>query len=431
MLVSRKISRPRIYETLLFIALLSGPPALRVRDPSASLLGNADWSVLLNAAVWGLGAFWVFLHLGGYVLKRRSVPRFEPLHILAFLLIACLYLSTLRSLVPILTFYRVTQIPIAVLFGFFWIRRFGIDSTLKHLLAGYLTLSVAIAVAAFVAPDLVYATIGEAKPRLRGDSIADSGAVAAMGIVLLLSYPAAIRSRAILLGMLALVVTLLALAQTRVDFAIVLLFLLLALARLPRSTPLRSLLYFLLALIPVAVMLNLTPIVESYLVREESSVSTLSDRLPLWQYVVSDILERNPWTGVGLYANRVITSAFNPGLGTSHSAYIEIFSGGGIISFVVFSVMLLVELFLAIKLLLLYGGTPGVFAATNLFIATILIGTTSEQMVISSPTSFTFWIMLSLLPAIGRTVYTHAQRGEIGTARNDLHSSRVLPATRR
>src|SRR5918994_6513136 len=105
--MGRHLSKPRIYDTLLFLALLSGPPALRVRDPAASLSGNVDWSILLNAAVWALGAFWVFLHLGGYLLKGRAIPRVGLPHILALLLVFCLYLSTLTSLVPILSFYRV------------------------------------------------------------------------------------------------------------------------------------------------------------------------------------------------------------------------------------------------------------------------------------------------------------------------------------
>jgi hypothetical protein len=440
--MSTKLSRPRVHETLLFIALLSGPPALRVRDPSASLSGNADWSVLLNAAVWALGAFWVFLNLGGYVLKAKSIPRFGLLYGLVFLLVFCLYLSTLTSLVPILTLYRVSQILIAVFFGFFWVRRFGVDSTLKHLLGGYLTLSVAIAVAAFVAPDLVYTTAttesiygtvntdGDARLRLRGDSIANTGSVAAMGFVLLLSYPSVIGRRAIFLSMLALEVVLLALAQTRISFAIVLMFLLLALIRFPRATPLRSFLYFMAAITPI-LALKWMPTVLDYLLRsQENSASTLSDRLPLWQYIVSEVLERSPWTGLGLYANRTIASEYNPGLGTSHSAYVEIFSGGGILAFSVFVVILGIELFLALRLLLVFGDNPKVFAVVSLFFSTILIGITSEEMIIASPTSLTFWLMLSVIPTVG-AVYTHAQRGEIGISQNNLTGSRVLPTTRR
>jgi O-antigen ligase len=440
--MSTKLSKPRVYETLLFIALLSGPPALRVRDPSASLSGNADWSVLLNAAVWALGAFWVFLNLGGYVLKARSIPRLGLLYSLAILLVFCLYLSTLTSLVPILTFYRVSQILIAVLFGFFWVRRFGVHSTLRHLLGGYLTLCVAIAVASNVAPDLVYTTgttesiYGETvrtdrATRLRGDAIANTGSVAAMGFVLLLSYPFVIKSRIIFLGMLALAVTLMAMAQTRASFAVVLLFLLLALIRFPRTTPLRAFLYFLAALIPVLALRWMTTVFEYLLRGQEDSVGTLSDRLPLWQYIVSEVLERSPWTGVGLYANRSIATEYNPGLGTSHSAFVEIFSGGGILAFSVFVAILGVELFLALRSLIVSGANPGVFAVVSLFFSTILIGITSEEMVISSPTSFTFWLMLSLIPATSGAVYTHAQRGEIGISANSSAGSRVLPTTRR
>jgi len=430
--LSEKLSKPRVYETLLFIALLSGPPRLRERDPFSSLSGAVDWSVLLNAAVWSVGAFWVFLNLGGYLIKGRSVPRFGLLHILAFLLAFCLYLSTFTSLAPILTFYRVSQIPIAVLFGFFWVRRFGVDSTLRHLLAGFLTMCIAIVVSAFVAPELVYTEDTILRDtRLRGDSIANTGAVAAMGLVLLLGYPSGIRSRLIKLGMLALVLPLLALAQTRDSYVVVLLFVLLALFRLPRSTGLRAFLYALATSVPVVIMMGWTSTLFAHLVREQRSLSTFSDRLPLWQYTVSEVLDRSPWTGLGFYANRTITTAYNAALGTSHSAYMEIFSGGGILASLVFSVMVVVELFLALRLLLLYGRNPTVFSTVSLLFGTLLIGVTSEEMVISSPTSFAFWILLSLISALTSAAHTQAQGVEIEIREDDSSSSRVLPAARR
>jgi hypothetical protein len=52
-------------------------------------------------------------------------------------------------------------------------------------------------------------------------------------------------------------------------------------------------------------------------------------------------------------------------------------------------------------------------------------------MVISSPTSFTFWILLSLIPALTHTTHSQSQRGEIGIGQDGSSSPRVLPATRR
>jgi len=394
----------------------------------ASLSGDADWSVLLSAVVWGLAALWVFFNLGGYLLKGKSIPRFEPLHILAFVLVICLYLSTLASLAPLLTFYRVSQILIAVLFGFFWVRRFGVDSTLTHLLAGYIVMSLAIVASAIIAPDLVYAGedsnqvyAGEDSNRLRGDAIANSGAVAAMGIALLLSYPiisrptrALARATSYLL-LVALLFTLLIMSQTRAAFIAMLLFVLLAFVRPPASTSLRTFLYILLVLIPVVVWFGWTSTITEGAIRDEKSVSDMSDRIPLWQYTLSETLEESPLLGLGFFANRAITSAYNEALGTSHSAYIEVLSGGGILSFSIFAILLVAEVFMVVKLFLLRGVNPKVFAVVGLFLITLVIGVVSEEMVIASPTSLTFWILLSLVPAMTRTVTPKAHKGEVGT----------------
>jgi hypothetical protein len=425
--LNNKLSKPRIYETLLFLAVMSGPPRLRARDEFASLSGQVDWSVLLNAAVWGLAGAWVFFHLGGYLLIRRSIPRFGPLHILAFLLVFCLYLSTFVSPALLLTFYRVSQIPIGILFGFFWLRRFGIDSTLKHLLAGYLLLSVAIGVSAIVAPELVYSN----ESRLRGDSIANTGAVAMMGIIILLSYPV-IKSRALYVLILSPLIALLIMSQTRAAYAVMLVFILLALCRLPNSKPLRSFLYFSSLLVPVGAMLQWAPTVLDWITRAQEqyssqSIATFSDRLPLWEFTESIVMERSPWIGIGFYANRAITTEYNSDLGTSHSAYLEVFSGGGIVGVSIFSLMLLIELFLITKLFLLQGRNPVVFTTVALFFCTILIGITSEEMVVASPVSFTFWTLLSLIPIL----HTRTRRREVGIYRESSYGPRALSATRR
>ena len=434
-MISYQLSKPRLYETILFIALLSGPPRLRVRDPLASLSGDADWSVLLSATVWGLAALWLFLNLGGHLLKGKSIPRFGPLHILAFMLIICLYLSTLASAAPLLTFYRVSQVLIAVLFGFFWVRRFGVDSTLRHLLAGYIVMSLAIAVSAIIAPDLVF--VGREGTRLRGDAISTTGYVTVMGLILLLSYPMiSMRTRALAratpyLLVVALLFTLLVMSESRTAFIAMLVFVLLAFVRPPASISLRSFLYILLVLIPVVVWFGWTSTIFEGAVRDEKSVSTLSDRTPLWQYTMSETLEESPLLGLGFFANRATTTAYNELLGTSHSAYIEIFSGGGILSFSIFAILLVAEMFLVVKLFLLHGVNPKVFAVVSLFLTSLILGTTSEEMVIASPTSFTFWILLSLIPEITLMVSPKTQGGGIGTNQNGSSSSRILPAARR
>jgi hypothetical protein len=436
--MSYQRSKPRIHETLLFIALLSGPPRFRERDPLASLSGAVDWSVLLSAVVWGIAALWIFFHIGGYLLKGKSIPRFGLLHILAFVLVICLYLSTLASSAPLLTFYRVSQILIAVLFGFFWVRRFGIDSTLRHLLAGYVVMSLAIVVGAIIAPDLVYAK--EESNRLRGDSISETGAVTVMGLILLLSYPiisghtralAQATSYLFSVALFALFFTLLVMSQTRAAFIAMLLFILLAFVRPPKNTSLRFFLYLMLILVPIVLWFDwASPIIEAG-IRQEGSVHDLSDRVPLWQYITAETLNHSPLLGFGFYANRAITTTYNQGLGTSHSAYMEIFAGGGVLSLSVFAILLVAELFLAVRLFVLHGANPKVFTVVSLFLTTLVLGVVSEAMVIASVTSFTFWILLSLIPLITLTATPKAQRGEIETNQYGSSSSRALPAARR
>ncbi len=433
-MITHHLSKPRIHETLLFIALLSGPPRFRNRDAMASFSGDVDWSILLNAAVWGLATLWLFLNIGGHLLKGKSIPRFGPLHILAFVLVICLYISTLASPAPLLSFYRVSQILIAVLFGFFWIRRFGVDSTLRHLLAGYIVVTLAIGVSAIIAPHLVLPGGGT---RLRGDAIGPTGSVAVMGLILLLSYPMISRRTRVLarstsyLLSVALLFTFLVMSQTRTAFIAMLLFGLLAFVRPPASTPLRSFLYFLLMLVPVALWFGWTSTIFEGAIREEETVDTLSDRTPLWQTAISETLEEAPLLGLGFYASRATTTAYNEGLGTSHSAYVEVFLGGGILSLSIFTILLVAEVFLVVRLFLLHGVNPKVFAVVGLFLTTLVMGITSEETVIASPTSFTFWILLSLVPAITRMISPKGKGGEIGTNQYGSSSSRILPAARR
>jgi len=146
---------------------------------------------------------------------------------------------------------------------------------------------------------------------------------------------------------------------------------------------------------------------------------------------MSETLEESPLLGLGFFANRATTTAYNELLGTSHSAYIEIFSGGGILSFSIFAILLVAEMFLVVKLFLLHGVNPKVFAVVSLFLTSLILGTTSEEMVIASPTSFTFWILLSLIPEITLMVSPKTQGGGIGTNQNGSSSSRILPAARR
>jgi hypothetical protein len=89
--------------------------------------------------------------------------------------------------------------------------------------------------------------------------------------------------------------------------------------------------------------------------------------------------------------------------------------------------MLIIEMFLLGRLFLLQGREPVVFTIAALFVSTLLLGVTSEEMVIASPTSFTFWTLLSLIPMLNAQM----KRREVGIHRENSFSPRVLSATRR
>jgi len=67
------MSESALVDHLILIALLSGPPRIRARDPLASLQGQTDWVVVLHVIVWLAGAVWVFREL----FKNRSTAETE------------------------------------------------------------------------------------------------------------------------------------------------------------------------------------------------------------------------------------------------------------------------------------------------------------------------------------------------------------------
>jgi O-antigen ligase len=395
--------KPRLYETLLFIILVTGPPQLRSRDPYASLSGEVDWSVMLNAVIWGMAGLWVFHRVNTYLLNRRSFPRPLFTQWIALFFSFCLLLSTVVSLAPLLTAYRSLQVLVMMLFGFLWIRKYGIESMYKHLFNAYVVLCVAIALAALFAGDLVFAPYGS-NLRLRGDLIGNTGAISAMGIIVGMSYPV-VRNRYALWFFLLLFFSLLIMSMTRSAYAAIFFFLLFAIVKLPKSKPLRRFLLILFfIIIPTALAFQWMQSIFSWIIRESESITTLSDRIPLWEYTIATILERSPWLGVGFYANRAITLTFNPGLGTSHGAFVEVLSGAGIVGFAAFTIMLIPLIYIAIKLFLEYGNRPETFTAVSLLICVLSIGLVSEEMVIASPTGFTFWMLVSIIPVIERNI---------------------------
>ena len=113
----------------------------------------------------------------------------------------------------------------------------------------------------------------------------------------------------------------------------------------------------------------------------------------------SDVYKRQ-LLGLGFYANRAVAMGNNLQLGTSHSAFVEVLSGGGLLATLPFLLLIFVLAICAAKLLLKWGRHPIVFASTSLLLTTVCIGFISEEMVVASPTSLTFLGAISLLPAL-------------------------------
>ena len=408
---------------MLFIALMSGPPRFRSRDQFASLTGQVDWSVMLSMAIYGIALLWLGHKVASLLLRRAGLSGVTTSHVLAMACVLGLAGSVLVSPAPLLTLYRVLQIGVLVLFGLFWVNTWGVGSTLGHLLFGHSAICVTIAACALVAPDLVF--VGS---RLRGDLIANTGATAAMGLVLLLACGASLGSvKRVTLSML--LVGLLALSLTRAAYAAALMIVLLAVVRWPNATALRRSLCVLFGAVIAIMLTGWLPDMIALMTRDSGSVESLSDRIPLWQHVLTRSLTESPWIGVGFYANREILTEYNRGLGTSHSAFVEILAGGGVVAFLPFMMMLAGLFRQAFRGFVRFGRQPEVFGAVSLVVVAVAIGLVSEEMVIASPTAFTFWISLSLIPAVLRDARRSEQdRGAGGRGRTRLSTSQTAAA---
>ena len=387
------MSESALVDHLILIALLSGPPRIRARDPLASLQGQTDWVVVLHVIVWLAGAVWVFREL----FKNRSTAETESRilrwpHYAGLLLVVLLGLSMAVSPGPLLTGFRVFQILVMILFGYFWVERYGIQRTLQALFWGYAILGVVLVAAAVLSPDLVLAG-----KRMRGDLIADTGAVGAAGLIALLSCSPSLRRWVFALALL-LFSGLLVFSMTRSAYASVLLFLLLSLMRRPRISAVRGFLVFIGVLVLVLIVSQVLPLVVNWIIRDPTSLATLSARVPWWKFLVPIMLRQSPWIGLGFYAApRVYGLTYSISIGTAHNALIEVLVGGGVPSGLLFLLIVLGSFLTSFKIFLSNGKSPEVFATFALLLAVLSVGIVSEAMIIASPTAVTFWLVVSAI----------------------------------
>jgi O-antigen ligase len=138
----------------------------------------------------------------------------------------------------------------------------------------------------------------------------------------------------------------------------------------------------------------------AYVVREQGSVETLSDRFPLWAHLTTTVMREAPVIGLGYYsASRVVGPEYNPALGDAHSVFFETLVGGGLIGAGAYLVLAGALTLYAVRLLMAVQGDPVMVAAIGLLITTLLLGTTSSQAIQPGPLGFSFWLLTALLPS--------------------------------
>jgi hypothetical protein len=399
------VAGPSWFDSVLFLTLMSGPPKFRARDPLASLTGAIDLVVLVHIAVWVCGGLWVLARLYPAALRRGIVPAVNPAQVLGALFIAALMLSMPESPGLLLTAFTLGQF--AVMLSFVWVftHRFGTSECLRHLFIGVSLLALAIVAALVFSPQLVAGDVDTdiviGQSRIAGNTFIDTGSVAVIGLVLCLSSVPPLRAP-IFWGALSLFGGLLVASRTRSAYVALLSFLVIGFMQ-GRGLRVRQLIVPLVAFGFGLFAMDAMTYTTEFLVRDPQSIGSMSDRIPLWQYLTSIVMRESPLTGLGYYAaSRVYAPEYNPGLGNAHSVFFEVLVGGGILGAAVYLVLCGSLVWFAMRLLSLASGRPNAVAAAGLLSVTLLSGVTAPEGIHAGPLGFAFWSTTALLPGLLR-----------------------------
>jgi len=404
---TRVADKPNWLDSLLFLALMSGPPKFRGRDPYASLTGAIDLVVIVHIVVWTCGGLWVLARLYPTVLRRGILPAVNPAQAVGALFIGALMLSMPESPGLLLTAFTLGQFAVMLSFTWVFTDRFGTSACLRHLFIGVSLLAVAIVAALVFSPDLVAArsaadsgiVIGET--RIVGGHLADLGNVALVGLVLCLSSMPPLRT-ATFWGAFSLFGGLLVLSRTRSAFIALLAFLVIGFTQ-GRGLRVRQLIVPLVAFAFGIFAMDAMTSTTQFLVRDTASISTMSDRIPLWQYLTSTVMREAPLTGLGYYAaSRVYATEYNRGLGDAHSAFFEVLVGGGILGAALYLILCGLLIWFAVRLLSLTRNRPSIVAAAGLLFVALIGGVTQPEALHAGPLGFAFWSTTALLPGLLR-----------------------------
>jgi hypothetical protein len=381
---------PTAYKVL-FLLLLSGPPKFRLRDASDSLGLTLDWVVVLQITVWIVAGCWLFFdtsqEAGAETLEQ---PRRSPLEMLCILLVGLLGLSVFFSEAQAFTAFKVYQLGVTIAFILRFTRRFGISETLNNLFLGCGILTLADVAAAVFMPELVFFESEFGTARFRGDLIAQTGSVSIIGLILLLTVKSDLpRNKfffwAITFG------GVLVFSLMRTSYIILFVFLLLTILRRPAIPLLRKIATLSLLTLPFVADSLITALNAE---RKVEDLVTISGRVGLWAHLIDTTLDKGPWFGLGYFAaSRIYGPEFNPELGNAHSAFVEIYAGGGLLSVIVF---LSIWGVLAWKVSRLYLSRPGKtgFAIVGLFCTALLLNSIGGELQ-AEPAGFCLWCLVA------------------------------------
>jgi O-Antigen ligase len=386
-----RLSSPSLTYRILFFLLLSGPPKLRLRDPTESLASTLDWAILLQVIVWGVAGCLLFLDTS-YETRAEPASQSRPasLRTLSIILIGLLGVSVFFSEAPALSAFKVYQLGVTVAFILRFTDRFGIKETLSNLFLGCGILTLADIAAAFLMPGLVFVESELGATRFRGDLIAQTGCVSVIGLILLLTIKSDLPRKKFIFW----AVTfggVLVFSLMRTSYILFLVFLMLALVRRPAIPVLRKISTLIYLILPFVA----SGLVEALNAeRKVEDLLTLSGRVALWSHLIEVTLDKGPWLGLGYFAaSRIYAPEANPELGTAHSAFLEVYIGGGLVSLVVF---LLIWAVLGWKVLKLYLSRPGKtgFAIVGLFAAALFLNGIGGELQ-AEAAGFSFWCVVA------------------------------------
>jgi hypothetical protein len=400
---------------LLFLLLFSGPPKLRMRDPGASLEGLIDWSVLLNVSVWIVGGIWVWSkrRLWPLTYKFALMPLEEKLTLTLFGFLA---ISICFSPAPAFSAFKVYQLIVTYVFIRIFIKQFGISQLLKAVFWCCAILSLADVAAGCFAPSLVFFESELGTLRFRGDLIAQTGVVSLIGLILLLTSQSDLPKKnwtfwfVVFSGVLVF-------SLMRTSYVAMVFVLILAVIKRPAIPILKRLSTFALLSAPLFLGFILGAL-DKY--RKAEDIWTLSSRIGLWTYLLDATVSQGPWLGLGYFAaSRVYAPEFNPELGTAHSAFMEIYVGGGLVSLLLFCAIWIVVATRTTRLFFRRSDKYA-FAIVSLFFAALLLNLVGGELQ-AEPSGFCFWCLVTVVPAM--TLGRNYQPQEI-------HGKKIVPGLR-